>query len=288
MSSLTAASFTTGFLPTWCPGCGDYGIWMSLRESLASLGIGPDDGLIVYGIGCHGNMYDWLKIYSIEGLHGRAIPVAQGAKLANHTLPVIVVSGDGDCLGEGGNHFIHAAKRNPDITVLIHDNQVYGLTTGQASPTASKGFKTKSTPTGVTDEPINPLTIAIASGATFVARGFAGDAAGLTEIIKQAITHKGFAVVDILQPCVTFDKVHTYGWFKQRLYKLESVGYKPDNMHAAMEKAIEWDDRIPLGVFYQTTQRATSEERESALSAETLLQSNIGVENLDELLREFV
>jgi 2-oxoglutarate ferredoxin oxidoreductase subunit beta len=144
---------------------------MALKEALVKLGIGTDDGLIVYGIGCHGNMYDWMKIYGFAGLHGRALPVAQGAKFANHALPVIVVSGDGDCLGEGGNHFIHAAKRNPDITVIIHDNQVYGLTTGQASPTAQIGFKTKSTPEGAVDAPLNPLTLALSTGATFVARG---------------------------------------------------------------------------------------------------------------------
>src|SRR3990172_11898028 len=157
MAAVTASSFTTNFLPTWCPGCGDFGIWMSLKEALSKLGIGSDDGLLVYGIGCHGNMYDWMKIYGFAGLHGRALPVAQGAKLANHKLPVIVISGDGDCLGEGGNHFMHAAKRNPDLTVVIHDNQVYGLTTGQASPTAEIGFKTKSTPEGARDEPVNRL-----------------------------------------------------------------------------------------------------------------------------------
>ena len=151
MSTLTADTYKTGFLPTWCPGCGDFGIWMSLKNALATLGIGSDDALLIYGIGCHGNMYDWMKTYAFVGLHGRTLPVAQGAKFANHTVPVICIAGDGDCLGEGGNHFIHAAKRNPNITVMLHDNQVYGLTTGQASPTAKQGFKTKSTPDGVVD-----------------------------------------------------------------------------------------------------------------------------------------
>lgn len=287
MSTLTANSYNTSFLPTWCPGCGDFGIWKSLQGALAKRGIGNDDGLIVYGIGCHGNMYDWMNMYGFVGLHGRAIPVAQGAKLANHELPVIVVSGDGDCLGEGGNHFLHAAKRNPDITVVIHDNQVYGLTTGQASPTAKQGLKTKSTPTGVTDEPINPLALALVAGATFVARGFAGDMAGLTELMAQAIEHKGFSVVDVLQPCVTFNKVNTYQWYRQRLYKLADEKYMPDNKMAAMEKAMEWGDRIPVGVFYKAD-RPTSEGLEPALEHQPLVRQSTEVPHWDELLNEFV
>lgn len=287
MSSLIADSFKTGFLPTWCPGCGDFGIWMALKQALAQLGIGPDDAAIVYGIGCHGNMYDWMNTYAVEGLHGRALPVAQGIKLANHKLPVIVVSGDGDCLGEGGNHFIHAAKRNPDITVIIHDNQVYGLTTGQASPTAKQGFKTKSTPEGVADEPVNPLTLAITAGATFVARGFAGDTPGLTQLMVSAISHKGFAVVDTLQPCVTFDRVHTYPWYRERLYQLKQEGYQADNRLQALEKALEWGDRIPLGIFYQET-RPTSEDREPALAEKPLVELPLPLDNLEELLKEFI
>lgn len=282
MASITADSFKTSFLPTWCPGCGDFGIWTALKMALAKLGIGPDDAILVYGIGCHGNMYDWMRTYAFEGLHGRALPVAQGAKLANHKLPVICVCGDGDALGEGGNHFIHAAKRNPDITVIIHDNQVYGLTTGQASPTASQGFKTKSTPQGVTDEPINPLALALTSGATFVARGFAGDIAGLSELIAQAVNHKGFSVLDILQPCVTFDKVHTYAWYRSRLYKLE----QPENKITAIEKAMEWGDRIPIGIFYKED-KPTSEDREGALANKPLLEVPLAVLDLPGLLSEF-
>lgn len=284
--TVTADAFKTNFLPTWCPGCGDYGIWMSLKNALAALGIGTDDGVCVYGVGCHGNMYDWMKIYGVASLHGRTLPVAQGLKAANHKLPVMVISGDGDGLGEGGNHFMHAAKRNPDIAVFIHDNQVYGLTTGQASPTAKAGFKTKSTPEGVVDEPVNPLALAITAGATFVARGFAGDGPGLTEIMKAAIEHKGFAVVDILQPCVTFDKVHTYAWYRQRLYKIEAE-YKADNKVKAFERAMEWGDKIPVGIFYKED-KPTSEDRESALSGSALKDLPLTVTNLDELLAEFI
>lgn len=285
--SVTPDTFKTNFLPTWCPGCGDFGIWMSLKNALAELGIGTDDGAVVYGVGCHGNMYDWMKIYGVAALHGRTLPVAQGLKFANHKLPVVVISGDGDGLGEGGNHFMHAAKRNPDIAVFIHDNQVYGLTTGQASPTAKQGFKTKSTPEGVVDEPVNPIAMALTAGATFAARGFAGDGPGLAAIMKAAIEHKGFAVVDIMQPCVTFDKVHTYTWYRERLYKLEAEGYTPDNKLKAIEKAMEWGDKIPLGIFYKED-KPTSEERESALAGVALKDLPLGVANLDELLSEFI
>ena len=287
MEQLTAETFNTTFLPTWCPGCGNFGIWKSIEGAFAKLGIGPDDGLIVYGIGCHGNMYDWMNMYGFIGLHGRTLPVAQGVKLANHKLPVVVVSGDGDGLGEGGNHFMHAAKRNPNITVVLHDNQVYGLTTGQASPTAKPGFKTKSTPEGATDEPINPLALAIVAGATFVARGFAGDLVGLSALMAEAIAHKGFSVIDVLQPCVTFDKVHTYQWYRQRLYQLGKEGYVPDNKQAALVKASEWGDKIPLGVFYKE-ERPTSEDLEPALGTNTLVSSSLEVPHWDALLNEFV
>lgn len=284
--TLTQDSFKTGYLPTWCPGCGDFGIWMGLKNALVELGIGPDDALLVYGIGCHGNMSAWMRTYGVEGLHGRTLPLAQGAKLANHTVPVIAISGDGDCLGEGGNHFIHAAKRNPDITVIIHDNQVYGLTTGQASPTAKDHLKTKSTPEGVTDTPMNPLALGLVSGATFVARGFAGDMPGLTKIIVAAIKHKGFSVVDILQPCVTFNHVYTYQWYRSRLYQLDHSGYQPNNRLAAIEKALEWGDKIPVGVFYEEL-IPTSEDHEPALSVGPLSHQPLGVADVDTLLSEF-
>jgi len=284
--AITSDTFKTSFLPTWCPGCGDFGIWMSLKNALAELNIGTDDGAVVYGVGCHGNMYDWMKIYGVAALHGRTLPVAQELKFANHKLPVIVISGDGDGLGEGGNHFMHAAKRNPDIAVFIHDNQVYGLTTGQASPTAKEGFVTKSTPEGVYDEPVNPMALALTAGATFVARGFAGDGPGLSAIMKAAIEHKGFAVVDILQPCVTFDKVHTYGWYRQRLYKLEDT-YTADNRVKAIERAMEWGDKIPMGIFYKED-KPTSEDREAALTGAVLKDLPLTVPNLDELLAEFI
>ena len=283
----TSADFATTYQPTWCPGCGNFGIWLALKEAFARIGIGPSDGLVVYGVGCHGNMYDWMKMYGFVGLHGRTLPVAQGAKLANHKIPIVVISGDGDGLGEGGNHFLHAAKRNPDLTVMLHDNQLYSLTTGQASPTAKVGFKTKSTPDGVFDAPINPLVLSIAAGATFVARAFSGDTPGLIALMEAAINHKGFAVLDILQPCVTFDKEHTYDWYRQRLYKLETQGYAPDNKVKAIEKAMEWGDKIPYGIFYKEI-RPTSEDHEPALVSGPLAKQPVGSAIPDEILNEFI
>ncbi len=284
---MNISDYDTGHVPTWCPGCGNFGIWLSLKNALAKLEIAAHDALIVYGVGCHGNMNDWMRAYGFAGLHGRTLPVAQGAKLANHKLHVIAVSGDGDGLGEGGNHFIQAAKRNPDITVIIHDNQVYGLTTGQASPTAKLGLKTKTTPEGVVDEPLNPIATAIVSGATFVARSFAGDTPKLTEIITAAVAHKGFSVVDVLQPCPSFNKVFTYAWYRQRVYTLESEGYTPENKIRALEKSMEWGDRIPTGIFYKE-QRPTSEEREAALSQGPLVENTFIPVDMDDMLTEFI
>lgn len=284
--AVTQMDFMTSHMPTWCPGCGDFGIWSSLKEALIKLGIGPNDGVVVYGVGCHGNMYNWMNIYGFIGLHGRTLPVAQAIKAVNHSLPVIVVSGDGDGLGEGGNHFLHAAKRNPDITVMLHDNQVYGLTTGQASPSAKQGFVTKSTPEGVTDTPINPLALAITAGATFVARGFSGDTVGLAKLMEQAIEHKGFSLVDVLQPCVTFNKVNTYQWYRERVYYLDEQ-YQANNRVAAFEKAYEWGDKIPLGIFYKED-RPTSESFEPALAESTLVSQPNEPRVFDSLLQEFI
>jgi len=274
--------FNTGILPTWCPGCGNFGIWMALKNALTKLAIPNHDTVIVYGVGCHGNMRDWMHVYGIEGLHGRAIPIAQGIKMANSGLTVIAVTGDGDCIGEGGNHFLHAAKRNPNITVIIHDNQVYGLTTGQASPTAQKKLETKSTPEGVVESPFSPLSLALVAGGTFVSRGFAGDIPYLTEVLGKAIHHKGFSVVDVLQPCVTFDKIHTYEWYKKRIYTVNPSGTKKE----ALEVSMEWGDKIPLGVLYEE-QKETSEDIESVTTL-PLIDSPLGIPKRDGLLRMFI
>lgn len=281
------SDFKSPCQPTWCPGCGDFGIWMAVKQAVVAKGWKPSDFVMVYGIGCHGHMINFLRSYAIETLHGRPIPVAEGIHLANHNLPVIVVAGDGDTFGEGTNHLVHAARRNVNITMILHDNQVYGLTTGQTAPTAKKGFKTKSTPAGVIEEPIYPLSIALAAGATFVARGFAGDMAFTTDLITRGLNHRGFAFIDIFQPCVTFNHMNTYQWFREHTYRLPP-DYTPDNRSIAYQKAMEWDDKIPLGVFYQE-EKPTYEDQVESLKDQPLIASPLlDAKVLEGLFDEFV
>ncbi len=241
----------TTYDPTWCPGCGNFGLWGALRKAIAECGVPRHQLFAVYGIGCSGNGFNFTKINAFHGLHGRALPVAEGLKLASHKLKVLVLAGDGDTYGEGGNHFLHACRANHNIACFVHDNQVYGLTTGQHSPTTMKGQKSKSSPIGVVDEPINPLALALTAGATFVAQGFTGEIDHLAEIMKAAIAHRGFALVDILQPCFTYNKLNTHSYFRERVYKLE--GNDTSNKDEALELALQWqrEDKIPLGIFYQ-------------------------------------
>jgi 2-oxoglutarate ferredoxin oxidoreductase subunit beta len=283
----TVNDFSTGRLPTWCPGCGDFGIWAALKNALSELNIEPKDAVFVYGIGCHGNMYNAFKAVNFESLHGRPLPVANGIKMANHKLSVFAVSGDGDAMGEGGNHFIHTAKRNLDITYIIHDNQVYGLTTGQTSPTSPKGFKSKTNPEGSMENPFNPLALAIAAGATFVARGFAGDIAHLTNLIKLGHKHKGFSVINVLQPCVTFNHQNTYQFYRQNVYKLDET-YQPFDKISALEKAYEWEKtgKIPIGLFYEE-QRMPYEEELSQIKESALTEQSLSNMDLDNIIKEF-
>ena len=245
-----------GYKPTWCPGCGNWGIGMALKMAFVELGLTPSSVMISFGIGCSGNMNDFINAYAMHGLHGRAIATAVGMKLANHKMPVFAIVGDGDCYGEGGNHFLHACRGNHDIKVIIHDNRVYGLTTGQVAPTAKKGQVSKSTPSGIIETPVDPLALAITQGATFVAQTFAGDTKHMVETIKKAHQHSGFSVVNVLQPCVTFDKKTTYQYYMQHSYKLEAT-YVPNNKLAALEKAFEVEqERYPLGVLYESDRSA--------------------------------
>ncbi|MBI4129903.1 2-oxoacid ferredoxin oxidoreductase [Candidatus Roizmanbacteria bacterium] len=272
------------YFPTWCPGCGNFGIWGSLKNAFIKLGWRPDSFAIVYGVGCSGNMNDFMKAYGLHSLHGRALPNAIGIRLANHNLPVLVTAGDGDLLGEGGNHFMHACRGNYDITVVLHNNQVYGLTTGQVSPTSLKGTKSKSTPAGLIEEPIHPTALAITQGATFVAQGFAGDQPHLTELILAGIQHKGFAVINTYQPCVTFNKLNTYQWFRERIYKLDESHNKTDKM-GALTKAME-QEKIPLGVLYQV-EKQTYEESLTQLQHGPLI-GQTQKRPIDGLMQEFV
>lgn len=242
----------------WCPGCGNYPILKTLKQALAELGIEPKNLVLVSGIGQAAKAPHYLKANVFNGLHGRALPPATAIKAANPALTVIAESGDGDMYGEGGNHFLHTIRRNPDITNIVHNNMVYGLTKGQASPTSQVGFKTPVQVAGVFAEPFNPLTVAIALDASFVARAFAGDGEQTKEILKKAITHKGYALVDIFQPCVTFNKINTYQWFKEHCYYLEDSHNRLDR-NEAFRRASE-TARLPLGIFYINTEKTSFEE----------------------------
>ncbi|MFA6271977.1 MAG: 2-oxoacid:ferredoxin oxidoreductase subunit beta [Patescibacteria group bacterium] len=237
--------------PTWCPACGNFGIWVALKKAITELNLDPNQVAVSYGIGCSGNENNFVKTYAFHSLHGRALPPAAGIKFANDALTVLAIGGDGDAYGEGGNHFIHACRNNYDITYLVHDNQLYSLTTGQASPTSQKGMTTTTTPAGIIEDPINPISLALSANATFVARGFSGRADHLSGLIKQAIQHKGFSFVDILQNCVTFNKLNTFQFFNQRIYDMNQEGYEANDKQKAHAKAMEWGERIPIGIFYQ-------------------------------------
>jgi len=233
----------------WCPGCGNFSILKCLKNALEELGKDPSKVLMAAGIGQAAKTPQYISANSFCGLHGRSLPAATAAKIANEELTVIVNTGDGDSYGEGGNHFIHTIRRNIDITHFVHNNQIYGLTKGQASPTTAEGQITGVQTTGNNNIPFHPLLLAIASGAGFVARAFSGDPEHLTAIMKKAISYKGYALVDILQPCVSFNKVNTFRYYKDRVYHLDD-SYDPTNKMAAIEKAMEFDDTIPIGVLY--------------------------------------
>jgi 2-oxoglutarate ferredoxin oxidoreductase subunit beta len=234
----------------WCPGCGNFGILLAVKWALAARGLKPHQVLFVSGIGQAAKAPHYLNVNLFNGLHGRSLPVATGAKLANPELTIIVESGDGCTYGEGGNHFLAAIRRNIDITIIVHDNQVYGLTKGQASPTSGEGFVTKTQPEGSASAPFNPIGVAVAMRAGFVARGFSGMTDLLSDLIQQAIIHPGFSLIDVLQPCVSFNRVNTWEWYQERCEPLPK-GYDPTDWRAAMEIAQQWGDKIPVGVIYR-------------------------------------
>ena len=275
-----------GLKPAWCPGCGNFGILKALNRALIEMKIAPHRVLLVSGIGQAGKLPHYTRGNVFNSLHGRPVPPAIGAKIANSELTVIAVSGDGDAYGEGGNHFLHACRRNHDITYLVHNNQVYGLTKGQASPTSDVGFVTKTTPYGATN-PINPIALAVVNGASFVGRGFAGEIDHLANLIKKGISHQGFALIDILQPCVSFNRKNTFQWYKQRVYKLEDEKHDPSDNKAALEKALEWGDKIPIGVIYEEN-LLVYEDQLPALGGGPLVRQEIDPARVETLFAEFV
>lgn len=265
-ATLTLDTFLSPEYSTWCPGCGDFPILRCLKEALVAQEIQPHQVMIVSGIGCGSKVPYYIRTNGYNSLHGRALPIAQAIKLVNHNMHVIAVTGDGDGLGIGGNHFLHAMRRNPNITHLVQNNQVYGLTKGQTSPTSDKGYVTSTSPDGSIENPVNAILMGVSGGATFVARTSSGDPKHMTEIIIRAMKHKGFALIDVLQPCVTFNKVNTYQWYKQKVYKVETApDYKPNDKLWAFKKSLEWDEKIPIGVIYEDTTQPTYEDQVAAL-----------------------
>jgi len=251
--------------PDWCPGCGDFSVLSALQTALFELGLQPHQVVVVSGIGCSSNLPGFLNTYGMHTLHGRSLAVGTGVKMGNHDLKVICVGGDGDGYGIGGNHFVHTMRRNIDITYIVMDNQIYGLTTGQTSPTSVKGMKTKSTPHGSVENAINPMPMAMIGGATYVARGFSGKQKHLVEILKGAILHRGFSLVDVFSPCVTYNKDNTYQWFNPRVKILEEQGYEPTDFHKALDKAYQWDNEIPIGLIWKRTDLPPLEDLEPVL-----------------------
>jgi 2-oxoglutarate ferredoxin oxidoreductase subunit beta len=270
----------------WCPGCGNHAMLKAFKQALAELALAPHQVLVVSGIGQSSKFPHYLKCHTFNGIHGRALPVATGARLANPELKMVVTTGDGDCYGEGGNHLLAAFRRNPDLTLEVHNNQVYGLTKGQASPTSDQGFKSLIQPAGVPYPPLHALALAVAQDCSWVARGFAGDPAHLQELYKQAISHRGFSLLEVLQPCVSFNKVNTFQWYQKRVYKVEETpDYAPDDELWAYRKAREWGERIPLGLIYRRP-RPVLEEAYPLLAAGALSRQ-APKRPLEQLLADF-
>lgn len=284
MSDCTFCTYETA----WCPGCGDYNILDALKTALESLGKEPHEVLVVGGIGQAAKTPQYINTNGFCGLHGRAVPPAAAAKIANKNLTVIIDSGDGDTYGEGGNHFIHNIRRNIDMTHFVHDNQIYGLTKGQASPTTDEGHVTDVQPMGSLNSPMNPLVLALSLGAGFVARSFSGDKEHLIAVMIEAIKYKGYALVDILQPCVSFNKVNTFAWYNKRVYRLDE-DYDSNDFHGAFKKAMEWGDKIPIGILYKK-EMPTYHDKINFLKNDKPLvyQEPVREEKIKEFMKDFI
>ncbi len=286
-AKVTLEDYAAASAIAWCPGCGNFGILRAMRKALVELQLPPQRVLMVSGIGQAGKFPHYTRCNVLNGLHGRPVPAAVGAKLANRELTVIAISGDGDAYGEGGNHFIHAMNRNVDMTYMVHNNQVYALTKGQACPTTDLGFTTKMNPQGAWVS-LRPLALAVACDCSFVARGYAADIDHLSRLIQLALTNRGFALVEVLQPCVSFNHKNTYQWYGERVYKLEEQkGYDPADRSAAFNKALEWGDRIPIGVIYRKA-RPLFEEYIGVQGQPPLVKQKLDPMQFEGLLDEFM
>lgn len=274
-----------GQTPAWCPGCGNFAILKTFKEVMVDLKLEPHQFTVVSGIGQAAKLPHYTKCNTFNGLHGRTLPVATGIRLANQAMPVIVTTGDGDCYGEGGNHLMAAMRRNINVKLFVHNNQIYGLTKGQPSPTSDEGTRAKNVPGGVISQPLNPMALGVALDCGFVARAFAADTEHLKELMKEAMDHQGLALIDILQPCVTFNKVNTYKWYRERVYHLET-DYDPEDRSAAFAKALEWGDRIPIGVIYRNS-RPAYEERVPVLEGGPLVQQAFDSAKIEATFQDF-
>ncbi|MFL1673912.1 2-oxoacid:ferredoxin oxidoreductase subunit beta [Paenibacillus dendritiformis] len=285
----TFKEFRNNVKPNWCPGCGDFSIQAAIQRAAANVGLEPEQLAVVSGIGCSGRISGYINAYGFHGIHGRALPIAQGLKLANRDLTVIASGGDGDGFAIGMGHTVHAIRRNVNITYIVMDNQIYGLTKGQTSPRSAVGFKTKSTPEGAIESTLSPLEIALASGATFVAQSFSSDLKQLTALIEAGIQHEGFSLINVFSPCVTFNKINTYDWFKEHIINLDTVeNYDPSNRVMAMTKLMETGGMI-TGLIYQDTSRRSYENLVPGFREEPLAHQDLQItpEQFDQLVSEF-
>ena len=284
MTQKQISKYNSKIPPTWCKGCGNFGIFTALKAAFAKLGFSPDDVCLTYDVGCSSNMADFLNTYGFHSLHGRTISTAIGLHLAHHQFPVIAIGGDGGIYGEGVEHLIEAARGNFDITAIVHNNFLYSLTTGQKSPTAQKGSKTKSTPFGTLEVPFEGLKTAIIHDPSFVARGYALETVHLTDLIVKGIKTKGFSLIDVLQPCVTFNKKQTPDWYKKRVYKLEKDGY---SQKEALKILDQEPEKLAIGILYRSDRKAYHEHLPQ-LKNKPLIKQSIEKIDIGKLIEEFI
>ncbi|MFC4103487.1 2-oxoacid:ferredoxin oxidoreductase subunit beta [Paenibacillus xanthanilyticus] len=285
----TFKEFRNNVKPNWCPGCGDFSVQAAIQRAAANVGLEPEQLAVISGIGCSGRISGYINAYGLHGIHGRALPIAQGVKLANRELTVIASGGDGDGFAIGMGHTVHAIRRNLDITYIVMDNQIYGLTKGQTSPRSAEGFKTKSTPEGSIESTLSPLEIAMSAGATFVAQSFSSDLKQLTALIEAGLNHKGFSLINVFSPCVTFNKVNTYDWFKENIVNLDQFpDYDPTNRMAAMNKIMETNGML-TGLIYHNTERQSYENLVAGFQEQGLANQDIQLsqDQFEKLLAEF-
>lgn len=286
----TFKDFRNDVKPNWCPGCGDFSVQAAIQRAAANVGLEPENLAVISGIGCSGRISGYIHSYGFHGIHGRSLPIAQGVKMANRDVTVIASGGDGDGFAIGMGHTVHAIRRNINITYIVMDNQIYGLTKGQTSPRSQAGFKTKSTPAGSIEQAISPMELALTVGATFVAQSFSTDLKDLTALIEAGIKHDGFSLINVFSPCVTYNKVNTYDWFKENLSKLSDIeGYDPSNREMAMNTLMEKKGLV-TGLIYQNKERKSYQELLSGYSEQPLTKADLNLDQkyFDKLVEEFM